>query len=293
VAYGDHVAVCDAHDLADFVAFEAAGEGVGWIPRPLARRLAGFADVFEVAGGTVRLARGLADAKARTRALADVVAVLRAEGRVPLWRDEAYAVAAEPGGRLLFEIERGAAALFGVRARGVHVNGFVRGDDGGLSLWIARRSATASVAPGALDNMVAGGLPAGLTIPENLAKECAEEAAIPAELSALARPVGEIAYTMAREGGLRRDTLFCFDLALPAAFRPRNMDGEVAEFRLLPALEVAKIVEESDAFKFNCNLVIIHFLLRHGLIGPDHPEHPALSARLLGPPPPAAKESPP
>jgi hypothetical protein len=39
-------------------------------------------------------------------------------------------------------------------------------------------------------------------------------------------------------------------------------------------------VRDTDAFKFNCNLVLIDFFLRHGLITPDDPDHPALCAGL-------------
>ena len=34
-----------------------------------------------------------------------------------------------------------------------------------------------------------------------------------------------------------------------------------------------RIVDNGDDFKFNCHLVIIDFLIRHGLIGPDHPDY--------------------
>ena len=73
-----------------------------------------------------------------------------------------------------FRIDRALAQAFGVRAYGVHVNGIVRKQDG-VHLWIATRSLDRSVAPGALDNVVAGGQPAHLTLTENLAKECAED----------------------------------------------------------------------------------------------------------------------
>jgi len=63
---------------------------------------------------------------------------------------------------------------------------------------------------------------------------------------------------------------------LPAGFQPVNTDGEVAEFRLLPAAEVLEIVETTDDFKFNCNLVIIDFCIRHGVLPPEHPDYEAI-----------------
>ena len=49
-------------------------------------------------------------------------------------------------------------------------------------------------------------------------------------------------------------------------FTPLNSDGEVVEFRRLPAEEVKAIVRDTFRFKFNCNLVVIDFLIRHGLL---------------------------
>ena len=46
---------------------------------------------------------------------------------------------------------------FGARAYGVHVNGYVRTPDGGIELWVARRSKTKPTWPGMLDHIVAGG----------------------------------------------------------------------------------------------------------------------------------------
>ena len=48
----------------------------------------------------------------------------------------------------------------------------------------------------------------------------------------------------------------------------------------MPWERVAEIVRDTDEFKFNCNLVIIDFLIRHGLITPDHPDYLALAAGL-------------
>jgi hypothetical protein len=41
-------------------------------------------------------------------------------------------------------------------------------------------------------------------------------------------------------------------------------------------------VEAGDDFKFNCALVVIDFLIRHGLIAPDHPDYVALVRGLHG-----------
>jgi hypothetical protein len=47
-----------------------------------------------------------------------------------------------------------------------------------------------------LDNLVAGGLPHGLGLGDNLLKECYEEAGMSAELALKARPVSAITYAV-------------------------------------------------------------------------------------------------
>ena len=47
--------------------------------------------------------------------------------------------------------------LFGITAFGVHLNGLVRGADGTLGMWVARRARSKATGPGKLDQMVAGG----------------------------------------------------------------------------------------------------------------------------------------
>lgn len=60
-------------------------------------------------------------------------------------------------------VERAAAAPLGLRAYGVHVNGFVAGGDGRERLWVARRSWNKPTWPGMLDHIVAGGQPYGIS----------------------------------------------------------------------------------------------------------------------------------
>ncbi|HYN77840.1 MAG TPA: DUF4743 domain-containing protein, partial [Lamprocystis sp. (in: g-proteobacteria)] len=77
--------------------------------------------------------------------------------------------------------------------------------------------------------------------------------------------------------------MYCYDLELPATFVPRCTDGEVESFSLLPAAEVARLVQDTDEFKLNCNLVVIDFLVRHGLIAPDHPDYLPIIQGLRSP----------
>ncbi|HEX9703580.1 MAG TPA: DUF4743 domain-containing protein, partial [Rhodospirillales bacterium] len=227
---------------------------------------------FRVSDAAVDLAPELAGHDRRTQAMADVLARLRDDGMIKGWRDEPYPVATRFSAPALFVMERAAVPLFGVKGYGVHVNGYVV-DGGGVRMWVGRRSLTKPTGPGKLDQMVAGGQPAGISVADNLIKECAEEAAIPAALAARAVAVGTVSYLTERSEGLRDDVLFDYDLELPADFRPTNADGEVADFHLWPIEQVIETLERSDEFKFNSGLVAIDFLVRRGFIDPGRPDY--------------------
>ncbi len=196
------------------------------------------------------------------------------------WRDEAFDVRAERDGPALAQIDRGALPIFGVRAEGVHLNGIVQRADEPW-LWIARRAANKLLDPGKLDHLVAGGVPAGLSPWETLAKEADEEAAVPADLIASATPVALLSYAMDRPEGLRRDRLHCYDLILPEHFTPHPRDGEVEAFELWPLRAVLGEVRRTHSFKFNVNLVLVDLFLRRGLL--ERAEAQRLRAALDAP----------
>lgn len=280
MAFLDHIQACNHHDLSKFLPFLVEEQQVGWVRHDVARRLAAFPEAFRIQGRAVSLHPALTDFEARGQALDAVAEELRRSWGTPALRGERYRVARRFGDAPLMSVDRGVVSLFGLRAYGIHVNGFVRKPDG-LHLWIGKRAADKTVAPGKLDNMVAGGQPMGLTLRQNLLKEAAEEADIPAELAGTAWPVGAIAYCMEDNWGLKPDLMFCYDLEVPADFTPRNTDGEIAEFFLMPAAEIARRVRDGQDFKFNVNLVITDFLIRHGLVSPDdEPDYAEIVAGL-------------
>ena len=85
---------------------------------------------------------------------------------------------------------------------------------------------------------------------------------------------------MEHQGWLRNDTMFVYDLELPADFKPANNDGEIASFRLMELDEVEEILKAGEDFKFNVALVLIDFLIRHGHIRPEHPDYSDLALGL-------------
>lgn len=272
----DHIVACNAHDLGKFRPFIVAGERVGWVRRELAGKLGQWPQIFDLAGDKVMLRDSAGGVEDRTGAVAEICEALVAQDLLPPNRSEQFPVMAAFGDAPLLRLDRAWVPAFGVTAYGVHVNGYVE-TPSGPELWIGVRSADSLVDPGKLDNMVAGGQPAGLSLDENLIKEAAEEASVPEALARQAQPAGALSYAMELvgevPGGLRRDVLFVYDLPVPEDFHPVGQDGEHSSFKQMPAAQALRLVDETGGFKFNVNLVIIDFAIRHGILTPEHPDY--------------------
>ncbi|MEK9708127.1 MAG: DUF4743 domain-containing protein [Alphaproteobacteria bacterium] len=275
MALYDHISACNTHDPGGRKAFVVAGKRVGCVADDLADRMTSWERYFNVTSDTLIVHDSLEDVEARSAALAEVGASLMVQQALPRNRKELCPVYESFGAPNLLRIDRAWLESFGVTSYGVHVNGYVERRDG-PELWVGVRAKVREVAPGKLDNMVAGGLPVGVTLAENLVKEAAEEASVPEGLAKTAVPVGVVTYMFDTDRGVRRDLLFVYDLKLPADFIPKNTDGEVSGFVRWPARQALRVVEETDEFKFNVNLVIIDFAIRHGLIEPDRPDYAKL-----------------
>ena len=274
--YLDHIRACNNFDPSGFRPLYIGDTRAGFVRHALAEKLARWPDVFQVGKDAVRLHDRLDSFESRSEATDNVLRRLSEEGEIAAWREERYPVTANWHAAPLMQIERAACPPLGIRAYGVHLNGFVRKADG-IHMWVARRARDKPTFPGMFDNIVAGGQPIGLGLLENLVKESEEEAAIPTDIARKAAPVGMISYTHQPPEGCKPDQMFCYDLELPEDFTPTAMDGEVERFHLWPIAQVAEIVRDSFEFKFNCNLVVIDFLLRHGVLDPDaEPDYAAL-----------------
>ncbi|EIW79655.1 hypothetical protein CONPUDRAFT_106295 [Coniophora puteana RWD-64-598 SS2] len=211
------------------------------------------------------------------------------------WRAEMYPVYRNPFGahrayeqhaedvdrdaaNFAFEMERAAAALFGVVTYGVHMTVYEEGKDGGeVMTWIPTRAKTKQTWPGYLDNTVAGGIPSGMPIFESIVKESMEEASIEESvIRKYARSVGSTSYFhRTTKGWLQPEVEYVYDLRIPAdiedktPFKPKPLDGEVESFDLLPLSEVV-IRMKQGLFKANCAVVLIDFMIRHGYLNPDN-----------------------
>lgn len=252
---------------------------MGWIKHAFAEQLKSWPEIFEVGPLEVNLSAHLKSFEQRTLGVAKVIGELLAKGMIARRHGEMYPVTASSRDKPLLLMDRASAPYFGLRAFGQHLNGYVR-DAGEIKMWLGRRSHTKWNDPNKLDNMVAGGVPYGIGLHENLAKECWEEAAIPLERVERVIPTGAITYCAQTDKGLKPDVIYCYDLELPRDFIPRCTDGEVEEFLLWPLDRVAQIVRDTEQVKRNCNLVIIDFLIRHGFITPADEDYLKLVSSL-------------
>ncbi|KAA1014937.1 DUF4743 domain-containing protein [Paraburkholderia panacisoli] len=259
-------------DAAAHRPFWIGAEQVGWIRASDVPLLERWPDVFDMEGGDdsarVTLSAAFNTVDLRSAALGSVIGALAAEGRIPGWRNETYAIRNAFDAPPLAYIERAASRFFGTMTYAVHLNGVVEYADGAPQLWIARRSDTKATDPGMLDNVVAGGIGWGFGIEATIIKECWEEAGIPEEIAARA-VAGRTAHVLQTlPEGTQAEQIFIYDLALPADFAPRNQDGEVGEHRLARIDEVARWIEEG-ALTVDASLATLDCLLRRRWIDED------------------------
>jgi hypothetical protein len=282
MSFLDHIHACNRWEPFRFVPFRIDQACVGQIRRDFVRHLRPWPKIFRIEADAVHWVAPATGLEERTAVLREVVERLVDEGVISHLHGERYPVSSAGRRRVHLLVDRACAPYFGIRAYGQHLNGYVRTSEG-LKIWVGLRSADRRVYPNHLDNLVAGGLPWGVSLEENLLKECREEADMPDRLASRARAVSAVTYCRESERGLKPDVMYCYDLELPEDFEPRCNDGEVAAFSLQPLEQVMETVRDTDRFKLNCNLVIIDFLIRHGCISQDAPDYLHLIHGLRSP----------
>lgn len=254
------------------VPFMVDGHLVGLIRSRLLPLIRAATSVLCEDGTAVNLDPGLDSFEKRTDAVDALLRKWRREENLSAlkgWREERYDVRPWFSSGVLFSMERAAASLFGVLQYGVNLNGFVRDAEKGLCVWIQRRSQQKPTWPGKLDNMVSGGLTSGLGVLEAMHKESWEEAGLPRDLLPSIRSAGSVSFFYESERGLFPNTEFVFDIELPREFVPTPQDGEVEEFHLYSAEELAELVCSED-FKTSSAPITLDFLIRHGVITPEN-----------------------
>ena len=255
-------------DSALHLPFVIDGERVGWVRASDVPLLQRWPDVFDIDAQQVALSPQFNTVDLRSAALGSVIGALAAEGCIPGWRDETYAIRNAFDAPPLAYIERAASRFFGTMTYAVHLNGVVEYKNRASQLWIARRSDTKATDPGMLDNVVAGGIGWGFSLAETIVKECWEEAGIPEEIATRA-VAGRTAHVLqSLPEGTQAEQIFIYDLALPEDFAPRNQDGEVGEHRLARIEDVAQAIEEG-AMTVDASLATLDCLLRRRWIDDD------------------------
>lgn len=247
-----------ARPPADWWRWQLDGQAIGWLAPAHGDLLAGWGVGQAVPGeGRCWACRSgapdsEAGAEARSAWLAALALRLREAGLVRGWREERYRcrlphpgqdpAAGPAAGALFFELERAAYRFFGLTSQAVHINGLT--PSGGL--WCGRRALHKATDPGRLDNLAAGGLPAGEDPLGCARRELWEEAGVPRALSEPLQHRGLIRTARVEPEGWHDEWLHVFELALPADFVPVNQDGEVSAFECLAPEEVARRIAEQD-----------------------------------------------
>jgi len=278
--YLDKIKKCNQYDSSDKIPFLIEDKRVGQVRKKYLQYLLG-SGVFVYENNVLALQPSLDTYARKNEALDYFAKEAYVDGITNTFMDESYAIVENITSKPLCLIDRTISTLLGVLSFGQHLNGYVRTKDG-MKMWIGKRASDRGYEAGKLDHVVAGGLPYGITMGENLEKECHEEAGMSKELANQAISVGLVAYRYDYDLGGKEDIIYCYDLELDEDFKPVCMDGEVEAFYLMDIHDVMEIVKNTDDFKLNCNLVLIDFFIRHGFIKPEDKDYIDLVRGLKG-----------
>lgn len=272
----------DAYEKHECIPFFIGEYRVGLISPIVLQALEKYKHVFQIvtnngiksakkcASKALKLHDCLTTVEERSEAIAEVLSDLREKNifrSLNGWRNETYGIYYRRAEPPLCHVERSGCALFGFIQYGVHINGYTY-KDGQLMMWIGKRSSTKPTYPDMLDNMCGGGLTSGLGVLECAIKECQEEASIDDEHLQNLKSVGAISYCYQGERGIQAETVYIYDLEVPPVFVPQNADGEVAGFTLYTMEQIQNLIMSGE-FKPNCALVVLDFMMRHGLVTHD------------------------
>lgn len=246
------------------VPFLLGGRRVGSVAAEHLPALRGAAPWLEMGAGAVSCA-AVPDLDDR---LAALHRELHRLGHIRAWRDEPYAIVDPASLEVLARIERAASRYWGTLTFGAHATGYVADAAGRpAQLWVAQRAFDKATDPGALDNLIGGGVPFGQNPFDALVREGWEEAGLGAEQVRTARAGSVLRLARDIREGFQHEWIHCWDLELPPGIEPANQDGEVAGFRLVGVAEAEEIAA-SEAMTVDAAIVTIDFLERHNLL-PD------------------------
>jgi 8-oxo-dGTP pyrophosphatase MutT (NUDIX family) len=169
----------------------------------------------------------------------------------PSWRDEQLAVTDESG-RVLGSVERAAVRPLGVTTFAVHLAGFSPGG----RYWVQQRSLSKANDPGLWDTLMGGMVPASDSLEDALARETMEEAGLALSQLQSVRHGGRVLTKRpAPPAGYIVEWIDWYTCVVPDGVEPRNLDGEVEQFRLLDGAEVARMLA-GDEFTLEAAVVL-------------------------------------
>jgi 8-oxo-dGTP pyrophosphatase MutT (NUDIX family) len=188
-----------------------------------------------------------------TAALDAIARAMREAGLAHVWRDEQLAVT-DDRGRTLGTVERAAVRPLGITTFAVHLAGVA--PDG--RHWVQQRSLDKANDPGLWDTLMGGLVPACDSLEQALARETWEEAGLRLSQLRELRYGGRV--TTRRPS---RDVPFGYIVeridwyagVVPEGVVPLNQDGEVQQFALMDAGEVARKLL-GDEFTLEAALVL-------------------------------------
>ncbi len=282
-AYLDWIIECNQYNPNNFIPFMIESSILGYIHHKNIDLFQSFDTIFSLeqkeGRSIITFQSNIKNFEQRSKAVNEVAQQWYQSGALSSWVGEQYDVSTTFNQAVFFTIERSAASLLGIKKYGIHINAWVKKQEG-IYIWVAKRAMDKHTFPGKLDHLVAGGHSSGYCIEETMIKECAEEANIPQTMAQHAQAVSMITYVMDNKQKLQQDHLFVYDLQLEADFVPHNTDGEAEEFYLWPVEKVLDHVAYTRDYKINCNLVIIDFAVRHGFLKPDEPYYSEICSGL-------------
>ena len=264
MSFLERIEECNKFKESNFYKFFIEHHHVGYIKKKNLYIIKRFHNFFEHHGKKIFLKKEFNNFKKKTFVINAVFNFLLKEKLIKSKHREFFPVFKSFQLKPLLKVQRIVGPFFGFQFFGVHLNGYIKKNHE-YFMWIGKRSKKGNF-PSDLDQIAAGGLPYNISLKKNLIKESFEEASINKQLILKSKYKGTISYRVETQLGLSRHILFCYDLKLPESFIPKNNDGEIVNFYLLPLKEILKIIKNSRNFKFDCAVVIINFALKKKLI---------------------------
>jgi isopentenyldiphosphate isomerase len=222
---------------SDWLKFYANQVFLGWVSPQRADQMIAALPYCTLQGDRLVWSCAVQNSMHRSRDLQNFLKSQAANGRLPGWRDEFFCfwetsvcppdVNTPP----FFCVERAGFRHLGLMSHAVHINGFLPNGD----LWCARRAMNKATDPGMLDNLTAGGIPAGGMALATAIRELQEEAGLKILQAKQLIWAGAIRIQRQTPEGWHDETLLVYNLMLSEEFLPQNMDGEVMAFmRMCP-----------------------------------------------------------